>query len=460
MPYVQHTEADQQEMLREIGVGRLADLFESIPAAIRLRRPLELALGQSEYEVMRDLAALGRLNRAAGAMTSFLGAGVYDGVIPSVVGAMLSRSEYYTAYTPYQAEVSQGTLQTIFEFQTMIANLTGMDLANASMYDGATALAECAMLLAEAAEHRKVLAPANLHPRWRAVLDTYASDVHLEIVTMPCGRDGRVDLSQLATACDGTAGVVILQQPNFYGIVEDTAALRRTLDALPEERRPELVVAVPDPVSLGVLVPPGEYGAAIAAGEGQALGIAPMFGGPFVGFVATTKAHVRQIPGRLVGATVDIEGRRGYVLTLQTREQHIRREKATSNICTNQALLALAVTVHLAALGESGFAELARANLVKSHRLADAVRRLPGYALRFDAPFFREFVLRCPRPAQDIVTAAKDEGVVAGLAVATTLPGTCPELDERDLLVSVTEKRAEAEIDAFAALLGQLGGRS
>jgi glycine dehydrogenase subunit 1 len=211
-------------------------------------------------------------------------------------------------------------------------------------------------------------------------------------------------------------------------------------------------------VSLGVLVPPGEYGAAIAAGEGQSLGIAPMYGGPYVGFVACTKAHVRQIPGRLVGATVDVEGRRGYVLTLQTREQHIRREKATSNICTNQALLALAVTVHLAALGETGFAELAHANLVKAHRLADAVRRQPGYTLRFDAPFFREFVVRCPRPARDIVQRAKAQGFLVGLPLATAFAGSFADLDERDLLMSVTEKRTEAEIDACAALLGEIGG--
>ena len=459
MPYVQHTEAEQQEMLRAIGVRSLDDLFASVPEAIRLRRRLDLPPGRSEYEVLQEIAALGRKNRPAGAMTSFLGAGIYDGVIPTMVGAMLSRSEFYTAYTPYQAEVSQGTLQTIFEFQTMIANLTGLDLANASMYDGATALAECAMLLSDAGPRKRVLVPANVHPRYRAVLATYASDVGLEVETLPVGRDGRIDLARLPASCDGTAGVLVLQQPNFYGLVEDTSALRRALDGLPAEKRPELLVACVDPVALGVLVPPGEYGAAIAVGEGQALGIAPSFGGPLVGFVACNKAHVRRIPGRLVGATVDVEGRRGYVLTLQTREQHIRREKATSNICTNQALLALAVTVHLAALGESGFKELAHQCLVKGHRLADAIRRQPGWALRFDAPFFREFVVRGPRPAREVIAAAKRHGMLAGLDVSTAFPDACPDLDERDLLVAVTEKRTEAEIDAFAAFLGRLGGR-
>jgi glycine dehydrogenase subunit 1 len=391
-------------------------------------------------------------------MTSFLGAGIYDGIVPSSVGAILSRSEFYTAYTPYQAEISQGTLQTIFEFQTMIANLTGLDLANASMYDGATALAESAMLMVDGTPRHRILAPGSLNPRYRAVLDTYTSDVEPEVVTVPYGRDGRLDLQRLTALCDGSAGVLLLQQPNFFGIVEDTAAVQQTLDALPADKRPELVVSV-DPVSLGVLVPPGEYGAAIAVGEGQGLGLPQMFGGPLVGFVACRKSQVRKIPGRLVGATVDTEGKRGYVLTLQTREQHIRREKATSNICTNQALLALAVTVYLSALGESGFKELSKMVLVKAHRLAQAIGKLPGYSLRFEAPFFREFVVRCPRPAADIIAAAKAEGVLAGLAVTRHFPASLPEMDERDLLVAVTEKRTEAELDAFAALLGRVGGR-
>jgi glycine dehydrogenase subunit 1 len=459
MPYVQHTEADQQEMLRAIGVRSLDDLFASVPADIRLRGALDLPRGRSEYEVMRDLAALGARNRPAGLATSFLGGGIYDGIVPSVVGAMLSRSEYYTAYTPYQAEISQGTLQTIFEFQTLIANLTGLELANASMYDGATALAECAMLLTDGTDRRRILVPASLHPRYRAVLDTYVSDLPIAVATVPAGPDGRLDLAALARLCTPETGVLVVQQPNFFGIAEDTTALRRALDALPPERRPELLVAVPDPVSLGMLVPPGQYGAAIAVGEGQPLGLAMMFGGPLVGFVACNKAHVRKIPGRLVGATVDAAGRRGFVLTLQTREQHIRREKATSNICTNQALLALAATVYLGALGESGFRELAHMILVNAHRLAGAIAKLPGFGLRFDAPFFREFVVRCPRPARDIVAAAKREQVFAGLDLSTIFPGAFPDLDERDLLVAVSEKRTAAEIDAFAALLGRLGGR-
>ncbi len=457
MPYVQHTAEDQQEMLRAIGVRRIEDLFESIPESIRLREPLGIARGRSEYEVMRDMAALGARNRPAGALTSFLGAGVYDGVIPSVVGAILSRSEFYTAYTPYQPEVSQGTLQTIFEFQTMVARLMGMDLANASMYDGATALAECSMLMTDGAKDRRVVVPAALHPRYRAVLETYAADVDLEIVPVPCAPDGRIDIAAMTAACQG-GGVLVVQQPNFFGIVEDVVEIRRALDTVPAANRPELVACV-EPVSLGMLVPPGAYGAAIAVGEGQSLGLPPMFGGPYVGLVACAKAHVRKIPGRLVGATVDVDGRRGYVLTLQTREQHIRREKATSNICTNQALLALAVTVYLSSLGESGFRELSHMCLVNAHRLATAIGRLPGYALRFPAPFFREFVVRCPRPARAIIEAAKAEGVVAGLAVAARFPGCFPDVDERDLLVAVTEKRTAAELDAFASLLGRLGGR-
>jgi glycine dehydrogenase subunit 1 len=457
LPYVQHTAEDQRDMLGAIGVDSIADLFANIPPEIRRDAPLDMPRGQSEYEVMRDIAALGARNRPAGAMTSFLGAGIYDGIVPSAVGAILSRSEFYTAYTPYQPEISQGTLQTIYEFQTMVSRLTGMDLANASMYDGATALAECSLLMLDGKERRGVLAPAALHPGYRAVLDTYASDMQVDVTSVPHAADGRIDVARLASLCaGGHAGVLVVQQPNFFGLVEDTAAIRAALAAVPAEHRPELVACV-EPISLGMLVPPGEYGAAIAVGEGQPLGLSPMFGGPLVGFVACAKQHVRRIPGRLVGATVDGDGRRGYVLTLQTREQHIRREKATSNICTNQALLALAVTVYLTALGEGGLRELAHMCLVKAHRLADAVRRLPGYSLRFDAPFFREFVIRCPRPAHDIVAAAKAEGVLAGLAVAHRFPNAFPALDARDLLVAVTEKRTEAEIDAFAALLGRLG---
>jgi glycine dehydrogenase subunit 1 len=458
MPYVQHTAEDQQEMLRVIGAATLEDLFASIPSDIRLRRPLELPLGASEYDVLRDLGGLGKKNRPAGDRVSFLGAGIYDGIIPSVVGAILSRSEFYTAYTPYQAEVSQGTLQTIYEYQTLLSRLTGMDLANASMYDGATALAESALLLADQLGRRRILVPAALHPRYRAVLDTYASDVEVEIVTLPYAKDGRIDSTHLAAACSDSTGVVVVQQPNFFGIVEDVVALRRALDGVDVAHRPEIVACV-DPVSLGVLVPPGEYGAAFAVGEGQSLGLPQMFGGPLVGFLAASQKHVRKVPGRLVGATVDAEGSRGYVLTLQTREQHIRREKATSNICTNQALLALAVTVYLSALGESGFKELSTMCLVKSHRLSEAVFRLPGYTLRFAAPFFREFVLRCPRPAREIAAAAKREGYLAGLDLESTFPGAFPGLDDRDLLVAVTEKRTDAEIDAFAALLGRLGGQ-
>jgi glycine dehydrogenase subunit 1 len=260
MPYVQHTAAEQEELLRAIGVRRLEDLFAAIPAEIRLQHRLDLPAGQSEYEVLRDLGALGARNRPAGSMTSFLGAGIYDSIVPSVVGAMLSRSEFYTAYTPYQAEISQGTLQTIYEFQTMVANLTGMDLANASMYDGASALAESAMLMTDGTERRRILVPASLHPRYRAVLDTYTSDLEHEIVVLPYGADGRLDAARVAAACDETTGVLVLQQPNFFGLVEDVAALRTALEGLPAERRPELVVAV-DPVSLGVLTPPGEYGA-------------------------------------------------------------------------------------------------------------------------------------------------------------------------------------------------------
>jgi len=339
----------------------------------------------------------------------------------------------------------------------MIAHLTGLDLANASMYDGATALAESAMLLTDHTSRRRIVAAASIHPRYRAVLDTYVSDLDLEVVTLPYGPDGRLDLARLGAVCDGTAGVLLVQQPNFFGLVEDTAALRRALDGLPPERRPELVACV-DPVSLGVLVPPGEYGAVIAVGEGQALGLPQMYGGPLVGFVACDAAHVRKIPGRLVGATRDADGRRGYVLTLQTREQHIRREKATSNICTNQALLALAATVYMTAVGETGFRERAHMCLVKAHRLAQAIAALPGWSLAYDAPFFREFVVQAPVPARAVVDAAKAEGVLAGLPLAERF--ALPGIDAHHLLVAVSEKRTDDEIDAFAALLGRIGGRA
>lgn len=439
--YIPNTREDQEKMLSAIGAGSVAELFSDIPEDIRLDRDLDLPDAMHEQELVSHMKAIASENVNTADHLCFLGAGVYDHFIPSVVGHVISRSEFYTSYTPYQPEISQGTLQAIFEYQTMICRLTGMDVSNASMYDGATAVAEAALMAVRSTGREKVLVSRGVHPQYREVLRTYA--VHAGIGIAEVGLSGGMtDLDGLRDALSGEAGVaaVILQSPNFFGVIEDMEAAT----ALAHEYG-ALTVACVDPVSLAILQPPGEYGADIAAGEGQPLGNPLNYGGPHFGFLAAKQKLVRKMPGRIVGQTADSEGRRGFVLTLQAREQHIRREKAVSNICSNQALNALAATVYLSVMGKQGLKQVAELCLSKSHYAYSKLLATGRFEKVCDAPFFREFAVRSvDEPVETINRRLRDRGMIGGLA----LERYYPEM-KNCWLVAVTEKRTRQEIDAF-----------
>ncbi|MHB1416045.1 MAG: aminomethyl-transferring glycine dehydrogenase subunit GcvPA, partial [Chloroflexota bacterium] len=378
---------------------------------------------------------------------SFLGAGAYNHFIPAVVGRMVGRSEFYTSYTPYQPEISQGTLQSIFEFQTLICELTQMDVSNASLYDGASATAEALVLAVSVTRRRKLVLGDTVHPEYRTVLRTYTRELGLEIVEGGRRDGGRLDPAWVRAAVDENTACVIAQQPNFLGCLEDMEALARAAHEVGA-----LFVAVYDPISLGLLRPPGAYGADVAVAEGQPLGIPISFGGPSLGLFSCAEKYLRQMPGRLVGETVDDQGRRGYVLTLQAREQHIRREKATSNICTNQALMALAATVYLSYMGPQGLRRVAELCLQKAHYAAERLGTLAGYSLAFADPFFKEFALRCPRPPALVNAGLARRGIVGGYELGRDYP----ELADC-LLFCVTEMNPREDIDRLVAALAEEG---
>lgn len=442
--YLPHSPAERAEMLAAIGVDSVEALFQDIPPHLRVAG-LKLPEGLSELDVQERLRQLAARNVSARAQRSFLGAGLYHRYLPTVVDAVLSRGEFFTAYTPYQPEVSQGTLQTVFEYQTMIAELTGVDVVNASMYDGPTAVAEGAFLACRMTKRHKIVIPATVHPETRQVLRTYASGPELAIVEVPA-KDGMVDLAAYEAALADDVACVVLQQPNFFGGLDDVATLAAKAHALGA-----LVVAAVEPVSLGLLQAPGDWGADIVAGDGQPLGVPMQYGGPTVGFLGCKEKFVRQLPGRVVGQTVDASGQRCYTLTLQTREQHIRREKATSNICTNQALCALAVTVYLSLLGPQGLEEVASISLQRAHALAERLAEVPGISLPFGGPFFNEFVLKSDKPVAELLAALAERGILAGVPLGTWYP----ELDDC-LLVAVTEMNAPDDLDAYATALAEV----
>jgi glycine dehydrogenase subunit 1 len=435
------TEQDREQMLEAIGVESIDDLFEQIPAGVRLGRPLDLEPALSELELVAHLGELAARNVDTGREVSFLGAGIYDHYVPAVVDAMLARGEFLTAYTPYQPEMSQGLLQAIFEYQTAICELTGMDVSNASGYDGTTVAADACYVAKHATGRTKVVLAETLNPQVRQVVKTYAPGFGLDVVEVP-HRDGTIDPDELRQAA-AEAACVIFQQPNFFGCLEpapDLATAANDAGALP--------VAHVDPVSLGVLEAPGAYGCALAIGEGQQAGNYESYGGPHYGFLAARSDFIRRMPGRISGETVDTDGKRGFVLTLQTREQHIRREKATSNITTNQTLLALAGLIHLSWLGPQGLRELGETCLALSRyakeRLGDA-----GFELVFpEEATFKEFAVRVGRPAKEAVRDARAAGVHPGYALGRDYAG----LDDA-LLVAVTEKRTTDEIDRLAEVL-------
>jgi glycine dehydrogenase subunit 1 len=457
MTFIPISDEDREEMLAAIGVEDVSDLWSTIPGELVLRRPLELPPALTEPEVRRELERLAGRNDSAETHASFLGGGAYDHYVPSIVNHVLLRSEFYTAYTPYQPEVAQGTLQAIYEYQTLICELTGMEVSNASVYDGGSALAEASLMAAALTRRPKLLVSEATNPAYREVVATYNRGPGRPIGVAPLGSGGRTDLSLLKRQLDGETAAVLLQSPNFFGVVEDVAAVAEIA-----HEAGALLVVCADPFSLGVLESPGNQGADIVVGEGQGLGNALSLGGPYVGFLATRKQFIRQMPGRIIGRSVDSEGQMAFVMVLQTREQHIRREKATSNICTNQGLNALAATVYLCAVGKQGFLEASRASFQKAHYAAARIRELPGYDLAFEAPFFNEFAVRTPVEPSRICGAALADGVLSGIPLddyplrdSFSSPALEPD---RTLLVAVTEKRTREEIDRLVAALARFAG--
>jgi glycine cleavage system P protein (glycine dehydrogenase) subunit 1 len=443
MRFLPLTEADRRDMLAAIGVSSVDELFCDVPPSARLPGPVDLPHHRDELTVERTFQRYAARNLSPSAVPFFLGAGAYRHHIPASVDHLIQRGEFLTAYTPYQPEIAQGTLQYLFEFQTQVALLTGMEIANASLYDGATACAEAVMMACRVAKRKRVILSGGLHPHYRATTETYCRFLGFDAVTMPPSWTGDEDP---AARLDRDAACVIVQNPDLFGRVRDYSELARachTQGAL-------LVVIVNEIISLGALVSPGEMGADIAAGEGQSLGNTPTFGGPTVGLLAARERFVRQVPGRLTGETIDVDGRRGFVLTLSTREQHIRREKATSNICTNSGLCALAFTIHLTMLGEVGLTRLAELNHARAIELAERLERVAGVAVQNET-FFNEFTVRLPRPAAEVVESMASRGVLGGVPVSRLLPAWTEA--EPLPLVATTETNTSDDMDAFVAAL-------
>jgi glycine dehydrogenase subunit 1 len=440
--YLPMTEQDQREMLDSIGVKSIDDLFEDIPEKVRFKGEYNIKPAKSETGLVKELTKMAAKNADLKSHTSFLGAGVYDHYAPIIVDHVLSRSEFYTAYTPYQPEISQGELQAIFEFQTMICELTGMDVANSSMYDGGTALAEAAMLSAGQTRRKKVLVSSTVHPESRDVLRTYAKGQYIDVVEIP-HVDGVTDVEELKKLMSSEIAAVIVQYPNFFGRVEELKAIEEVAHS-----EKAMFVVSSNPLALGALTPPGKLGADIVVGDAQPFGIPSAFGGPHCGYFAVSKKLMRKVPGRLVGQTVDEEGRRGFVLTLQAREQHIRRDKATSNICSNQALNALAASVAMTALGKQGVKEMALQNIQKAHYAKETFKK-NGFEIAFDGPSFNEFVVKVNAPVKEINKQLLQKEIIGGYDL-----GLVDESLKNHMLVAVTELRSKEEIDAFAQELG------
>ncbi len=440
MAFLTNSDEDIKEMLSEIGVNNFSDLISNIPEDLRFKGKLDIPEAISEAEVTGLIDSLAAKNELG---ISFMGGGAYDHYVPAIVGSLISRSEFYTAYTPYQPEVSQGTLQAIYEFQSMVCELTRMDVTNASMYEGGSALAEAILLACAHTRKNKVLIAGTLNRRYREVLDSYVSHNDIEITEIPVSGY-TLDLDSFEDMLNDEFAAVIIQHPNFFGYLEEVKTVGEFL-----ADKNTLFIAFYDPISLGLLSPPGQYGADIAVAEGQVLGNQQNYGGPFVGLFSTTQKLVRKIPGRIAGLTQDIDGKQGYVLTLQTREQHIRREKATSNICTNSGLLALAATIYLAALGKYGIREVANLCLQKSHYMAEELRKINGVEVISDKQFFKEFLIKLPIDTSKVLKDLEKQGILGGIDLKKW------EMDGH-LLVTVTEKRTKEEIDMYVSELGKI----
>jgi len=428
-PYLPNTDADRSLMLREIGVSSIEELFQDIPERYR-HAHFNLPPPLSELELKKELRQLASHNVSLDEYACFLGAGSYRHFIPSIVSHITGRSEFYTAYTPYQAEVSQGTLQPVYEYQSLVCQLTGMEVSNAGMYDGSTAAAEAAIMACTITKKGKVAVLTTLNPTYRKVIDTYVGGRNLSLDT--------VELSSNHLSSDRAC--LIIQQPNFFGYFEEMEACVQKAHDIGA-----LLIVIADPISLGMFKPPGDYGADIVVAEGQPLGIPISFGGPYLGIFACRKEYVRQMPGRIVGKTVDAEGKPGYVMTLVTREQYVRRERATSNICTSEALMALAAAVYLATLGKRGLRQVAELCYHKAHYAAEAIGKLKGYSLAFQQPFFKEFVIRCPVAPRKINDALFKEGIIGGLDISHII--------DNGMLLCVTEVNTKQDIDRLVEIL-------
>lgn len=434
--YIGNTIDDRAKMLEEIGFDNIDSLFESVPKSVMLNRKLNIPKAQPEMELVKNIKSLSNENANMDDYICFLGAGAYDHYIPSVVDQIISRQEFYTSYTPYQPEISQGTLQAIFEYQTMICELTGLPVANASMYDGATAMTEAAIMACEATRRSEILILRSVHPESRKVLSTYAKYRNITITEVEY-KNGQINKEDLEKKINSNTAAVIVQSPNFFGVIEDLESIK---DIVHDNK--SLLIVSSDPISLAILKSPGEVGADIAVGEGQSLGNPLNFGGPYLGFMAVTEKLMRKIPGRIVGQTVDKNNKRGFVLTLQTREQHIRREKATSNICSNQALNALTATIYLTLLGKEELKEVANLCLQKSHYAYEKLIESNEFSPVFTAPFFKEFIVKSKKSVEELNNKLLDNKIIGGYDV---------EKDYAELksgyLIAVTEKRTKNEID-------------
>ncbi|MBU0690704.1 aminomethyl-transferring glycine dehydrogenase subunit GcvPA [bacterium] len=441
MRYIPNTPDDREAMLREIGVSHFNELIESIPESLRLKSPLKLPNGKSEGEVKTHMIELARKNRNATSSSSFVGAGSYDHFIPSAVNALASRSEFATAYTPYQPEVAQGTLQVIYEFQSMICELFGMEAANASMYDAGTALAEAVMLTFRSTKRSTIIIPDNIHPSYRRVTKTLTRCLDLNIIGVPC-TDGKLDVASVEKELSDQTAALVLQYPNFYGIVENIEPFIQLAHS-----NKSLAIIVADPLAMGVLEAPGSFDADIVVGEGQGLGNPQSYGGPYLGLFAAKQKFARMMPGRIVGVTKDVDGRRGFVLTLQTREQHIRRDKATSNICTNEGLCATRATFFMSLIGPSGLRDIGNACMRRTAYLRDELARIKGFSCPQDGPHFKEFLLRIPGNAESFFEFMAERGILSGVPLSQLGLN-----DPHGLLVAVTENRTQTELDAYISL--------
>ncbi|MCF7858854.1 MAG: aminomethyl-transferring glycine dehydrogenase subunit GcvPA [Candidatus Cloacimonetes bacterium] len=444
MPFISNTDPERREMLKAIGVEKFEDLLVNIPLEFLQNKEISLEPAYSELEISRKISKLAGMNISSSQANAFLGGGVYDHFIPAAVEHVILKPEFHSAYTPYQAEVSQGTLQYIYEYQTMICDLTGMEISNAGMYDGASAAAEAILMTVRKTKKNKVIICGSINPNYLEVIKTYTEGIGIEISVIPA-TSGFVDIQELNQEIDDETACVLLQTPNFFGNIEDAFAVEK----ITHTAKNALFIVCVDPISLAILNAPVEYRADIVVGEGQSLGNAQNFGGPLFGFLATSLKLSRTMPGRIVGATEDAAGKRCYALTLQAREQHIRRAKATSNICSNQALCNLAATVYMALMGREGLIEIAKQCTTKAHYLAAAITKIEGYKMAFKSPFFKEFAIQTPIKTEKIISQLKEKNIFPGIDLK-------PFGHENTLLIAVTEKKRKTDLDLLVSALQEV----